>query len=295
MTPQNFETIATLLRNGSGLMIGPDKLYLLETRLAPMLRAQRLADLDALAVKLRGGASALERDVIEAMTTNESSFFRDDRPFAHVRTQALPRLHATRPAGAKLRVWSAAASTGQEAYSIAMNLAEDRGKFAPREVEIVGTDIAREPLARARLGLYSQFEVQRGLPVQMLLKYFKKEEGNWRIAESIRAMASFREWNLLGDLRALGTFDLVFCRNVLIYFDPPTKARALEAIARQMAPDALLYLGGAETVLGVTERFVPVPGDRGVYALAGAHAAASAGIGASAPQAARPLAGVAPR
>jgi chemotaxis protein methyltransferase CheR len=296
MTPHNFETIAALLRNGSGLMIGPDKLYLLETRLAPMLRAQRLADLDALAVKLRGGATALERDVIEAMTTNESSFFRDDRPFTHVRTQALPRLHAKRPPGAKLRIWSAAASTGQEAYSIAMMLAEDRGKFGAREVEIVGTDIAREPLARARLGLYSQFEVQRGLPVQMLLKYFKKEEGNWRIADSIRAMASFREWNLLGDLRALGTFDLVFCRNVLIYFDPPTKGRALEAMARQMAPDALLYLGGAETVLGVTDRFAPVPGDRGVYALAGAQAAAPAGLAASASLAAtRPLAGVATR
>ena len=205
MTPHNFETIAALLRNGSGLMIGPDKLYLLETRLAPMLRAHRLADLDALAAKLRAGAAALERDVIEAMTTNESSFFRDDRPFTHVRTQSLPRLHATRAPGAKLRIWSAAASTGQEAYSIAMMLAEDRAKYGTREVEIVGTDIAREPLARARLGLYSQFEVQRGLPVQLLLKYFRKEEGNWRIADSIRGMANFREYNLLGDLRALGT------------------------------------------------------------------------------------------
>ncbi len=298
MTPHNFETIAALLRNGSGLMIGPDKLYLLETRLAPMLRAHRLADLDALAAKLRAGAAALERDVIEAMTTNESSFFRDDRPFTHVRTQSLPRLHATRAPGAKLRIWSAAASTGQEAYSIAMMLAEDRAKYGTREVEIVGTDIAREPLARARLGLYSQFEVQRGLPVQLLLKYFRKEEGNWRIADSIRGMANFREYNLLGDLRSLGAFDLVFCRNVLIYFDPPTKARALEAIARQMAPDALLYLGGAETVLGVTDRFAPVVGDRGVYAVASPHARAAApgGIAASAAHAAnRPLAGVAIR
>lgn len=295
MTPQSFETVAVLLRNGSGLVIGPDKLYLLETRLAPMLRAHRLPDLDALAAKLRGGAPALERDVIEAMTTNESSFFRDDKPFLHVRTQALPRLHATRPPTARLRIWSAAASTGQEAYSLAMILAENRAQFGAREVEIVGTDIAREPLARAREGTYTQFEVQRGLPVQLLLKYFKKDEGNWRLADSIRSMATFREWNLLGDLRPLGVFDLVFCRNVLIYFDPPTKARALEAIARQMAPDALLYLGGAETVLGVTERFAPVPGDRGVYALAGAAAAAATPTHSPAPAAgfagARPLAG----
>jgi chemotaxis protein methyltransferase CheR len=296
MTPRNFEWLAALLRNGSGLVIGPDKLYLLETRLAPMLRANRLADLDALALKLRAGAPALQRDVIEAMTTNESSFFRDDKPFVHARTQALPRLHAARPPGARLRVWSAAASTGQEAYSLAMILAEDRAKFGTREVEIVGTDLAREPLARARQGVYTQFEVQRGLPVQMLLKYFRKDEGNWRIADSIRGMASFREWNLLGDLRPLGTFDLVFCRNVLIYFDPATKARALEAIARQMAPDALLYLGGAETVLGVTDRFAPVPGDRGVYALNGAAPAAPPNVmPAAALSAARPLAGAASR
>jgi chemotaxis protein methyltransferase CheR len=229
------------------------------------------------------------------MTTNESSFFRDDKPFVHVRTQALPRLHAVRPPGARLRIWSAAASTGQEAYSLAMILAENRTAFGGREIEIVGTDIAREPLARAREGLYTQFEVQRGLPVTMLVKHFKKDGSNWRIADAIRNMASFREWNLLGELRALGMFDLVFCRNVLIYFDPPTKARALEAIAKQMAPDGLLYLGGAETVLGVTERFAPVPGDRGVYALAGAPAAATPAAAAATTFAARPLAGATTR
>jgi chemotaxis protein methyltransferase CheR len=270
MTPHGFETLATLLRSASGLAIGPDKLYLLETRLAPLLREHGLRDLDALAAKLRaGGAVVLERAVVEAMTTNESSFFRDDKPFTHVRSQSLPKLHAGRPAGAKLRIWSAAASTGQEAYSLAMILAENRAMLGSRAVEIVGTDLAREPLARAREGVYSQFEVQRGLPMQMLVKYFKKDGGNWRISDALRAMVTFKEWNLLGDLRPLGQFDLVFCRNVLIYFDTPTKAKALEAIARQMAPDGLLYLGGAETVLGVSDRFAPVPADRGVYALTG--------------------------
>ena len=275
MTPQSFEILAGVLHRGSGLSIGPDKQYLLETRLVPVLRAHGMAGLDALAARLRAGSPELERALVEVMTTNESSFFRDDKPFAHVRTQALPRLHAARPPGAKLRIWSAAASTGQEAYSLAIVVAESRALLGSREVEILGTDIAREPLARAREGVFSQFEVQRGLPMQMLVRYFSKDGANWRVAEHIRAMASFREWNLLADLRPLGQFDIVFCRNVLIYFDPPTKARALEAIARQMAPDGLLYLGGAETVLGVTDRFAPVAGDRGVYGLTAAAAPAA--------------------
>jgi chemotaxis protein methyltransferase CheR len=271
VTPENFATIAAALHAGSGLAIGPDKLYLLESRLGPLMRARRITDLDALAERLRApGSAALLQAVVEAMTTNETSFFRDAKPFEHLRLYALPGLHAARPPGAKLRIWSAAASTGQEAYSIAMILTELRAALATREVEIVGTDIAREPLLRAREGVYSQFEVQRGLPVKLLLQHFRKQGEMWRIADNLRAMVSFRECNLLGDLRALGCFDIVLCRNVLIYFDPPTRARALEAIARQMAPDGLLYLGGAETVLGISKRFVPLGADRAVYGLADA-------------------------
>lgn len=271
MTPQSFSCLAGLLREGSGLVIGPDKHYLLETRLAPIMKAHGLRDLDALADRLRpprapaGPATGLAAAVIEAMTTNESFFFRDDKPFTHFRTAALPQLHKARPPGARLRVWSAAASSGQEAYSLAMILAENQALLAGRQVEILGTDISREQLARAREGLYSQFEVQRGLPMQYLVKYFTKEGSNWRVKPAIRAMAGFREWNLLADPRPLGQFDVVFCRNVLIYFDQPTKARVLEGIARQLAPDGLLYLGGAETVLGITRRFAAVPGERGVY------------------------------
>jgi chemotaxis protein methyltransferase CheR len=271
MTPQSFDVFAALLRSNSGLAIGPDKAYLLETRLAPIIRRERLHDLDALAEQLRkSAATSLAREVVEAMTTNESFFFRDDKPFTHVRTHALPRLHAARQAGAKLRMWSAAASTGQEAYSLAMIVAENRAALGARQVEIVGTDLAREPLARARAGVYTQFEIQRGLPMQMLVKYFKKDEAQWRLADTIRNMAEFREWNLLGDLTPLGRFDIVFCRNVLIYFDQPTKTRVLEAIARQLAPDGVLYLGGAETVLGLTDHFVACADERGVYELASA-------------------------
>nr|WP_294510376.1 CheR family methyltransferase [uncultured Rhodopila sp.] len=282
LTNAAFDTFASLLKSQSGLVIGTDKIYLLETRLGGILKRENLADLDRLAEALRRpGADRLARDVVEAMTTNESFFFRDDKPFAHFRAQALPRLAAARPAGATIRVWSAASSSGQEAYSLAMIVAESRAVLGDRKVEIVGTDIAREQLARAREGLYSQFEVQRGLPVQMLMRYFRKEESNWRINDTIKAMAQFREFNLLSDLRTLGRFDIVFCRNVLIYFDQPTKARVLGAIAGLMPADGVLYLGGAETVLGITGRFAPLPAERGVYGVveAGAPVGRMAAVG----------------
>lgn len=275
LTAASFAALADLLKTKSGLIIGPDKTYLLETRLGPILKRVGLPDLAALADRIkRAPMDALARDVVEAMTTNESFFFRDEKPFQHFRSQALPRLLAARPGNATLRIWSAASSSGQEAYSLAMILAECKAQLGGRAVEIVGTDIARDQLQRAQQGLYTQFEVQRGLPVQMLMRYFKKDEANWRISDAIRSMVKFREWNLLGDLRALGRFDVVFCRNVLIYFDQPTKSRVLDAIAGQMPTDGALYLGGAETVLGITGRFAPMPGERGVYGVTAARAAA---------------------
>ncbi len=268
MKAKSFEFLAALLRRGSGLVIGPEKQYLLETRLAGIIRENQTSDLDGLAERIRSGQAGcadIERQVVEAMTTNESFFFRDEKPFNHFRITVLPRLLATRPAGAKLRIWSAAASSGQEAYSLAMILAEMRGTIAGRPIEILGTDLSGEQLHRAQEGLYTQFEVQRGLPMQFLVKYFAKEGANWRLNNTIRAMVGFRKWNLLDDLRPLGTFDVVFCRNVLIYFDQPTKTRVLNAIAERMTADGVLYLGGAETVLGITDRFDIVPSDRGVY------------------------------
>ena len=157
-----------------------------------------------------------------------------------------------------------------------MILAESKAMAGNRRIEIIGTDIARGPLTRARDGQYTQFEVQRGLPIMYLMKYFKNEGPHWRIAPEIREMVQFREFNLLGDLRPLGYFDIVFCRNVLIYFDQATKTRVLEAIAAQMRPEGTLYLGGAETVLGITTRFEPLPGERGAYGLAGKEQPAAA-------------------
>jgi len=261
-----FDVFASLLKARSGLVIGPDKTYLLQTRLGGMLRREKLADLPALAAKLRApGAEKLIGEVVEAMTTNESFFFRDEKPFQHVRGVALPRLLAARSPGVPLRIWSAASSSGQEAYSLAMIVQDLRAVIGDRRVEIVGTDIAREQVARAREGVYSQFEIQRGLPMQMLVKYFRKEPPNWRVNDALRGLVRFQEGNLLGDLRALGQFDIVFCRNVLIYFDAPTKSRVLESLARQMPTDGLLYLGGAETVMGITTRFTALADERGVY------------------------------
>jgi chemotaxis protein methyltransferase CheR len=269
LTNAAFDTLATLLKTQSGLTIGTDKIYLLETRLGGLIKREKLTDMNQLAERVRlPGNERMARDVVEAMTTNESFFFRDEKPFIHFRAQALPRLVASRPPGSTIRVWSAASSSGQEAYSLAMIVAESRALLGDRKVEIIGTDIAREQLNRAREGIYSQFEVQRGLPVQMLMRYFRKEDTSWRINDAIRAMAQFREFNLLSDLRSLGRFDIVFCRNVLIYFDQPTKSRVLGSVAGTMPPDGMLYLGGAETVLGLTTRFAPLPGERGVYGVA---------------------------
>ena len=191
------------------------------------------------------------------MTTNESLFFRDDKPFAHLRKEALPRLLAARPAGAPLRIWSAASSSGQEA-SVAMTVAESRALVGDRRIEILGTDIARDQLARAREGLYTQFEVQRGLPMQMLIKYFSKEPRGFRINEAMRAAVSFREWNLLSDLRPLGMFDVVFCRNVMIYFDRETQETLVQKLTAQLAPGGYLMVGHSESLTGLAHNLAAI-------------------------------------
>ncbi len=259
LSPAGFETFAGFLKARSGLAIGPDKMYLLESRLEPLLRHHGLRDLQAMADKLRTGAEPLGSAVVEAMTTNESFFFREERAFSHLAERAVPRLRAARGAGTKLRIWSAACSTGQEAYSVAMQL-------AGQPIEILGTDIAEQPLARAREGIYTQFEVQRGLPIRQLTQHFKKDQSQWRISDSLRGQAQFRRFNLLDDGGALGRFDVIFCRNVLIYFDQATKSRVLAMVANRLAPDGVVYLGGAETVLGLTTKLVPAPDANGACA-----------------------------
>jgi chemotaxis protein methyltransferase CheR len=271
MNPEAFAEISGLVRRRAGIVLTPDKNYLLETRLGPVLQRFGLPTLAALGAKLKSQpGETMERAVVEALTTHESSFFRDGKPFEHL-TKLLPKLAASRPATQPLRIWSAACSTGQEPYSIAM-LAADT--LPGRRIEILATDISREVLERAKEGCFTQFEVQRGLPIRSLMKHFKQDGPRWQISKELRGMIRFEERNLLGELGSLGKFDVIFCRNVLIYFDAPTKTRVLEALGKQLAPDGVLYLGGAETVIGLTERLMPLHGERGVYSPAAQKAAA---------------------
>lgn len=267
MTQDDFEFVAKLLKDKSGLALKADKMYLLESRLMPVARKRGLEGLDGVVEKLRAGDRELTLDVVDAMTTNESFFFRDSKPFDQFRDVVLPNLLKARASTKSFRVWCAAASSGQEPYSLAMVLREAGAKVSGWRTDIVGTDISRDILNKARKGMYSQFEVQRGLPIQMLVKYFTKVDEQWQINADIKAMVQYKEFNLLDSLTPLGKFDVVFCRNVLIYFDQPTKTKVLSNIAKLLSDDGVLYLGGAETVLGISEDFKPIQGLRGIYAL----------------------------
>jgi chemotaxis protein methyltransferase CheR len=267
-----FEFFRRFLRDRSGLVLTPDKQYLLESRLMPVARRAGMTTLAELAAKLNRLPSVdkLCVEVTEAMTTNESFFFRDKTPFDHFRDTMLPALMTARAASRRLRIWCAAASTGQEPYSLAISMAELGAKLSGWRVEIVGTDLSNDVLEKARAGVYTQFEVQRGLPIQLLLKYFEQSGETWRISAAMRSQVQFKQLNLLEDFRGLGTFDIIFCRNVLIYFDNETKTSVLQRASKQLAPDGFLVLGAAETVVGLTEAFRPLPDKRGLYGLASA-------------------------
>lgn len=266
MKPGDFEFLANFLKSSSGLVLGADKMYLVESRLLPITRKRNLPGLTELVQELRlGKDQSLIQDVMEAMTTNESFFYRDKMPFDNLHAEVLPKFLMARQSQRQLRIWSAAASTGQEPYSIAMILKEMAASFQGWRVDIIGTDISKEVLEKARAGMYSQFEVQRGLPIQMLVKYFKQIGEMWQVDAALRAMVQLKEGNLLSSFSGLGAFDIIFCRNVLIYFDQATKKDVLERMAKQMPDDGVLFLGAAETVLGLTNSLVPIKGLRGVY------------------------------
>jgi chemotaxis protein methyltransferase CheR len=267
MMAPDYEYLRKFLRQRSGLVLAADKEYLAESRLLPVARKAGLANVSELVQRLwTANAESLAAQVIEAMTTNETFFFRDKVPFEQFRDAIVPRLLATRTGRRRLRIWCAAASSGQEPYSLAMSLKEMAERLAGWRIEIVATDISNEVLEKARSGIYSHFEVQRGLPIALMLKYFTQIGDNWQIALAIRAMVDFRPLNLLADFTHLGTFDVVFCRNVLLYFDQETKSRVLERVARSMERDGYLVLGAAETVVGLTHHFRPLPEHRGLHA-----------------------------
>ena len=268
----DFDLYKDLLYEKSGLDITPDKSYLLDSRLTPIAKKWGYPSLDAMSVNLRALPDpALVTEIVDAMTTNETSFYRDIRPFENFENVVLPYLIENAKRGKTLRIWCAACSSGQEPYSIAMILKEKQAQLKGVRIEIIATDISDRVLATAKQGLYSQFEVQRGLPVTKLVSFFKQVEEKWQISDEIKSMITFKNFNLLDPMTSLGQFDVVFCRNVLIYFDIPTKAKVLEGISRQMSRDGYLFLGGAETVLGVTDKFSSIKDVRGLYAQTGEH------------------------
>ena len=275
MTPLDYEYLRKLLKERSGLDLSADKQYLVESRLMPLARRSSLPGIPELVLKMKGGAEPLTAEVVEAMTTNETFFFRDKIPFDHLKETVLPALVQARAARRSLRIWCAASSTGQEPYSIAMILKETPGLSGWR-TEIIATDLAQSVLEKSKSGVFSQFEVQRGLPVQMLVKFFDQVGETWQLAPELRSMVQFRPLNLLSDFSTLGTFDVVFCRNVLIYFDQENKVAVLNRIGRQMPEDGYLVLGAAETVIGLTDAFKPLTDKRGLYVVNAGNSARNA-------------------
>jgi len=265
MTNEDIEHLSAMLKTRSGLILGSDKTYLIESRLAPVARREGFSSVAALLTALR-----TKRDeklmvlVTDAMTTNETFFFRDKVPFDQFKSDVLPALAKTRLNG-EIKIWCAACSTGQEPYSLAMLMEESRAQFPRVNLDILATDISDRCLEKAQSGLYTQFEVQRGLPITMMVKNFEKVDEMWRISPKMRQSIRFKKLNLLDDLRGMGRMDVIYCRNVLIYFDLETKKKVLEQMAQLLPDDGYLFLGAAETVLGITDAFKPMPGMRGLY------------------------------
>ena len=266
MTPLDYEFLRKLLKERSGLDLSSDKQYLVESRLVPLARKAGLPGITELAQKMKaGGAEPLVAEVVEAMTTNETFFFRDKMPFEHLKDTMLPAILQARSARRSLRIWCAASSTGQEPYSIAMCLKGLSPALAGWKLDIVATDLSQGVLEKSRAGIFSQFEVQRGLPIQLLVQHFTQVGDMWQLNPDIRSMVQHRQLNLLHDFSHLGTFDIIFCRNVLIYFDQDTKTGIFERLAKAIEPDGFMVLGAAESVVGISDAFKPYPDRRGLY------------------------------
>jgi chemotaxis protein methyltransferase CheR len=260
MMAHEFVLMRRILKEQSGLNLGEDKLDLLEGKLRPVLREFDIPTLSQLVLAMmKPDAHQLRSRVAQAVTVQESYFFRDKVPFHYFVGVMLPKLMARREKQRRIRIWCAAAATGQEPYSLAMELAEMDSKLVGWTVEIVATDFVEEALNKARKGLYSQFEVQRGLPISLMVKYFKKAGNGWELDPDIRRRVDFRAHNLLDGCQELGLFDIIFCRNVLIYVDDTAKRAILGRLAAQLAPDGYLVLGAAETTTGLSDEFMAVP------------------------------------
>ena len=253
MTIRPYDFLRHQLKQTVGISVDPDKQHVFENRLGGLAQARGSASVSALIESY-----AIHRDpklwseMVEAMTINETYFFRDRTPFTLFREEVLPALVAARQAEKRLRIWCAACSTGQEPYSLAMILDEETRLLKGWRIELIATDLSANVLETAREAVYSQFEVQRGLPVSQLLRYFTREGDRWRLNEHIRSRVTFRQMNLMSDFKDGGVFDVIFCRNVLYYFDMATKKLVLSRLRRSIRNDGYLVLGAAETVLGIS-------------------------------------------
>lgn len=265
MNDKSYRALAGFLQKESGLVLGDNKSYLVDSRLTPVAQQHGYASIAQLVNGLEGASPTIREAVVDAMTTNESFFFRDMVPFKQFEDIMLPALVSARRPGGKITIWCAAASTGQEPYSLAMIVKSKSALLRGINVEIIATDISENALNQARAGRYTQFEVQRGLPVQMLVEHFVQDGTSWVISDDIKNMVRYSRRNLLAPLYGMPEVDIVFCRNVLIYFDVPTKTRAIEAIHKVSRPDAYLVLGAAETLMGVSTLFERVGEGRGIY------------------------------
>jgi len=256
ISPQDFDYIASLVRERSAIVLEHGKEYLAESRLTPVARGLGLSTLGELVSKLRSEPrGSLSSRVIEAMTTNETSFFRDLQPFEALRTTIFPELLKKRAAERTLNLWCAASSSGQEPYTIAMVLREHFPQLCEWRIRFIATDISTQMLQRCKDGIYSQLEVNRGLPAKYMVKYFEKRGTEWQVQKQLRDMIEFTEMNLAGHWHALPQFDVVFIRNVLIYFDLATKREIMGKIKKLLRTDGCMFLGGAETTLNVDEGF----------------------------------------
>jgi chemotaxis protein methyltransferase CheR len=248
----DFDYVRKLVYEHSAIALDDSKEYLVEARLAPIARREGLPSVTALVRRLRDGEARLRHDVVEAVATNETTFFRDVHPFDALRDVVIPEVLAAN-GGRSLAIWSAAASTGQEAYSLAM-LVREHFSHVPN-VTILGTDFALDVLIRARIGRYTQLEVGRGLPARLLVKHFVRHGREWQVSDELRHMVTFRQLNLSRPLDGMPSMDIVFLRNVLIYFDTPTKAQVLQRVAKVLHPGGYLFLGGSETTYGIDDSF----------------------------------------
>ena len=266
MTPADFAHVAKLLQERSAIALEPGKEYLVESRLLPVAKRHGLATVAAYIAKLRKpGASGLADELVEAMVTTETSFFRDVIPFDALRKHVLPELIAARRSERRLAIWCAAASSGQEPFTLAIVLREWFPELETWDITFHATDISNAMLERCRAGVYSQLEVNRGMPAALLVKWFTQEGARWRIDDRLRKMIAFRQLNLAAWWPPTPMFDLIFLRNVMIYFDVPTKRDILAKVARTLKPDGLLVLGGAESTLNLSESFQRVDAYKGGY------------------------------